>query len=258
MTIVNETYMTSQIPTKVPSRTGVGQMFDRIAHRYDLLNRLLSFGRDQAWRRQLSRLAPSDRPLALLDLACGTADVMLTLIQHRPNIESAVGLDLSANMLELAKQKTSTVSQATGFTRGSADRLPFAGGSFDLVTVAFGVRNFLYLDTSLREVRRVLKPGGRLLILEFSLPKNRFWRWSFLKYFRRVLPFVGGLISGDMQAYRYLNQSVETFPYGRGFCSLLEDAGFTDVQCQPLTLGVASVYSATVSESNTRSSETER
>ncbi|MFH1688413.1 MAG: bifunctional demethylmenaquinone methyltransferase/2-methoxy-6-polyprenyl-1,4-benzoquinol methylase UbiE [bacterium] len=258
MGIASDTIMTSKDKVISPSRSGVGQMFDRIAHRYDLLNRLLSFGRDQAWRRQLVGYVPNDRPLELLDLACGTADVMLTLLHHRPNIEHAMGLDLSANMLKLAKHKTRAITPATGFVRGGADRMPFASASFDLVTVAFGVRNFKYLETSLREVYRVLKPGGRLLVLEFSLPQNRFWRWIYLRYFRTILPIVGGFISGDSQAYRYLNQSVESFPYGRSFCRLLKEAGFSDTQNRPLTLGVASVYCAMAGAGGNRSTELKR
>lgn len=231
---------------KVPSRDGVGEMFDRIAPRYDLLNRLLSLRRDVGWRKRLSRYLPERDNLHVLDLACGTADVLLSLLRHSDRLSRGVGIDLASEMLRLGQYKIQRAGagSALDLATGDAAALPFADRSFDVATIAFGIRNFAALDDSLAEIHRVLRNDGRLLILEFSLPRNRLVRWAYLAYFRIILPRLGGLISGDSSAYTYLNQTVETFPYGEEFCDLLRSAGFRNVHCHPLTLGIATIYSA--------------
>jgi len=222
-------------------------MFDRIAPRYDLLNRLFSFGCDVGWRRRVAERLPSDKPLDLLDLAAGTADVMISLCRRRPNIGSAIGLDLALDMLRLGNRKlvAADLDSRTALAVGDAAGMPFASNSFDYVTIAFGIRNFDNIDASLSEIRRILRPGGKLLILEFSLPSNRIIRAMHLGYLRHVIPALGGLISGDGAAYRHLNTSIERFPYGEAFCELLRRAGFNSVTGQPLTFGVATLYEAT-------------
>jgi demethylmenaquinone methyltransferase/2-methoxy-6-polyprenyl-1,4-benzoquinol methylase len=219
-------------------------MFDRIAHRYDLLNRLLSFGRDVAWRRRLVTRLPEGEPLAVLDLATGTADVLLTLARECPRVRTGVGADMSGGMLEHGHRKIRERGLDGRFrlVRTDATALGLAPGAFDAVTIAFGIRNVIDVDAGLREMFRVLRPGGRALILEFSLPANRAFRALYLFYFRHVLPRLGGLISGDFAAYRYLNQTVETFPYGDAFARLMRDAGFTRVEAEPLTFGIATLY----------------
>ena len=219
-------------------------MFDGIAHRYDLLNRLLSFGQDSLWRRRVAQLLPDGSNLHLLDLATGTADLLLSLKRHSVRVEFGVGLDMAARMLAIGRQKITRTNQADKLTlvRSDACLLPFNDGTFNAVTIAFGIRNVIDVPLALREMHRVLKPNGRALILEFSLPENRFIRKIYLPYFRHVLPAIGGLISGDSQAYRYLNETVETFPYGQDFCRLMQDAGFVNVKANQLTLGVATIY----------------
>jgi len=223
------------------SRLDVWRMFDRIAPRYDLLNRLLSMRRDVVWRKEMARQLPEGNALRILDLATGTADVLLSLIRHSPNIERGVGLDMSHQMLVRGKPKIASDSRLS-LMRSDATRIALPDRTFDAVTISFGIRNVLDVPAGLREMHRVLKPGGRAMVLEFSLPANAIIRWGYLLYFRNVLPLVGGLISGDAQAYRYLNETVETFPYGNAFCDLMRDAGLVDVQSKPLTFGIATLY----------------
>lgn len=229
---------------KEPTRHDVWKMFNRIAPRYDLLNRLLSLRQDVAWRRKMARYLP-DRPgLKLLDLATGTGDQILFLISQSDQIESAVGIDLAEEMLARGRQKVSAKGLETviELKHGDATRIPFSDQQFDVITISFGIRNVVDVPQSLRDMYRVLKPGGRALILEFSLPANGLFRKLYLFYFRRILPLIGGLISGDMAAYRYLNQTVESFPYGRDFCDLMRDAGFVNVAFEPLTFSIAAIY----------------
>jgi demethylmenaquinone methyltransferase/2-methoxy-6-polyprenyl-1,4-benzoquinol methylase len=184
--------------------------------------------------------------LALLDIAAGTADVLISLMRDNHKIARGVGIDIAPEMLRLGEQKLrrSGLDSRTELMIASVTDMPFEDGSFDVITIAFGVRNFDNLRAALKEIRRVLKPEGRLFILEFSLPSNRLWRWMHLKYLRHLLPSFGRLISGDSFAYRHLNQSIEHFPYGDEFCAVLREAGFDAVACESMTLGVASIYGA--------------
>lgn len=219
-------------------------MFDRIAHRYDLLNRLLSFRQDVAWRKRLAKLLPERPGLRVLDLATGTGDVLLSLHQCSGRVVSGVGVDMAGNMLAFGRRKIADrgLDQDLRMVRGDAMCIGFQDASFDVVTIAFGIRNVSDVPRALREMRRVLAPGGRALVLEFSLPGNALFRGAYLFYFRHVLPRIGALISGDRYAYRYLNQTVESFPYGEAFCFLMRDAGFERVRAHPLTFGIATIY----------------
>lgn len=232
------------LDTAAPSRHDAHRMFDRIAHRYDLLNRLLSMRRDVAWRREMARQLPDRPALHLLDLATGTGDVLVALQHECPRVTRGVGLDMSAGMLALGadKLRRKGLRDRSGMVRGDAVHLGVADDAFDVVTIAFGIRNVVKVDQALGEMHRVLKPGGRALILEFSLPPNALIRAGYLGYFRHVLPRVGGAISGDTRAYRYLNRTVETFPYGDAFAALMRRAGFVDVEFIPLTFGIATLY----------------
>lgn len=219
-------------------------MFDRIAHRYDLLNRILSMGTDRGWRKMMRRYLPGSGPIRLLDLATGTADVMLFLDRTSGRIGSGVGLDLSAGMLSYGRIKIRDrgLSSKLRLVRGDATCLGAGTDQFDAATFSFGIRNVLDVPAALREMLRVLKPGGRALILEFSIPANPIVRIPYLFYFRHVLPLIGGLVSGDSQAYRYLNKTVETFPYGEDFMALMRDAGYEHLKAIPLSFGIATLY----------------
>jgi len=230
-------------PLKSPSRQDVYRMFDRIAHRYDLLNHLLSFNRDKAWRRKMTTLLPKRCDMNLLDLATGTADQLLA-IYNSGQIARGVGLDPAEEMLAIGRRKIEArgLEDKLILQAGSAEKLPFSDNSFDVITISFGIRNVTDVLKALKEMRRVLKPEGRALILEFSLPRNAFIRTIYLLYFRHVLPRLGGFISGDREAYRYLNQTVETFPHGKDFDAEMARAGFGRFSHTPLTFGVATIY----------------
>lgn len=223
------------------SRLDVWRMFDRIAPRYDLLNRMLSMRRDVVWRKEMARQLPQGDELRLLDLATGTADVLLSMVRHSSKIVRGIGLDMSHQMLVRGKPKIAN-DPRLALMRSDATCIALPDQSFDAVTISFGIRNVLDVPAGLREMHRILKPGGRALILEFSLPDNAFIRWGYLLYFRNVLPLVGGMISGDAKAYRYLNETVETFPYGEAFCAMMRDAGLENVEAKPLTFGIATLY----------------
>jgi len=203
----------------------VWKMFDRIAGRYDLLNRLLSMRQDVLWRKKLLDLLPEKNKLLLLDVATGTADQILHLLEEtkEDKIEKAVGIDMSENMLAQGRKKISHLNLDGKVTLrvGDATQIPFKNDEFDVSTMSFGIRNVNNVDAALKEIFRVLKPGGTCLILEFSLPKSKLIKLPYLFYFRNVLPKIGSFLSGDGQAYTYLNKSVEEFPYGQAFLNLM-------------------------------------
>lgn len=223
----------------------VQKMFGDIAPRYDLLNRLLSCGQDQYWRkRAVARLAPQSDE-RFLDIATGTADVALEIIRNVPmGAAQVVGIDFSEKMLELAQQKINSQDRADSIQleSGSAESLPFEDNYFDGTTTAFGVRNFSDVSQSLNEMHRVLKPGGRCMILEFSLPKNSVLNTLYRFYFEVLLPKVGRLISKHPSAYTYLPETVASFPVRKEFSSLMQQAGFTNVTYKELTFGVVILY----------------
>ncbi len=188
-------------------------MFDRIAPTYDLLNHLLSAGRDYAWRRRVTEQLRGRDALHVVDLATGTADLLISLLRGCPTIETATGLDISERMLALGREKLRTRGFAERAQLVCADAVatPFAKDTFDAATMAFGIRNTPSAEATLTEIHRILKPGGVALILEFSLPAQRVVRWCYLKYLRSVVPWIGAAISGDRDAYRYLDESIEAF-----------------------------------------------
>ena len=219
----------------------IGQLFDRIARTYDGLNHGLSLNIDRSWRRKtVRRMKPAQH---VLDVAIGTADLTIEMLR-RGKAERVTGLDLSREMMAIGEQKTASrqLSSRVTFVYGNAQQMPFSDASFDAVTCAFGCRNFSDLDAGLKEMYRVLKPGGQVTILEFSYPSNRFVRALYDIYFTRVLPFVGRLVSRDKTAYTYLNKSVKAFCRGEAFVQHMHDAGFRDEQFTPLTFGITTVY----------------
>jgi len=228
------------------TRKNVWVMFDRIAHRYDLLNRLLSFRQDVVWRNKLARFLPNRENLSILDVATGTGDVLISLLKKskETKISKSIGIDMSEKMLAFGREKLIRLKldDKIELQNGNATDINFDENSFDVATISFGIRNVNDLDLGIQNMHRILNKNGRVLILEFSLPKNLLMKNLYLFYFRRVLPFIGGLISGDSYAYNYLNQSVESFPYGDDFCDVLRRNGFKNVSFQPLTFGIASIY----------------
>jgi demethylmenaquinone methyltransferase/2-methoxy-6-polyprenyl-1,4-benzoquinol methylase len=222
----------------------VGQMFDRIAPAYDILNHLFSFGRDFSWRRRLADAVVKNENLRILDLATGTGDVLITLLDRNPNIAEAVGLDISENMLALCHRKITRhkLADRIKLVRADVTASGLAGESFDVVTMGFGIRNTPDAFKTLTEIHRLLKQGGTAMILEFSMPANRILRGFYLFYLRFFVPLLGRLLSGDNHAYSYLDTSIEKFHRSDDFCNLMQKAGFSNVSAKPLTFGVACLY----------------
>ena len=220
-------------------------LFNHIASRYDFINRVLSFGIDRFWRKALVNMLPRQSGLRVLDVAAGTGDQTIALLAS-PRVSSVVALDPSIEMLRVAKQKLKHLgaNKSVEFEESRVEQMPFLDASFDVATMSFGIRNVPDVLRALRELNRVLKPAGSLLILEFSIPESKIVRSFHLAYLRHVLPRVGGLLSGSQEAYRYLDRSIEQFPYGEAFCEELRSAGFVDVAFQPLWFGIVTIYRA--------------
>lgn len=245
-----ETLANSSSESSVQKWSGIKEhsfkIFDQIASTYDLLNRLLSFGIDILWRKKMMTFlpkSPPDRKLFVLDLACGTADLSLELAKNE-KVGKVVGMDLSTKMLEIAQKKIikKKAQKKISVHVGNACQIPCADQSFDLVTISFGIRNFSSPQKALQEIHRVLRADGQLMIMEFSLPKNPIVKMIYLGYFRYLLPFIGKIISQNKEAYSYLNKTVEDFPYGSEFVSMLNEAGFKNNQARQFTFGVATLY----------------
>jgi demethylmenaquinone methyltransferase/2-methoxy-6-polyprenyl-1,4-benzoquinol methylase len=219
-------------------------MFSAIAPKYDLLNMVLSFGIDRYWRRiAVNELLPQKEGW-ILDVATGTADVALQAASQMPKSIKIFGADFSFPMLQLGDRKISRRNKKSEINLGQADgeMLPCSDNSFNGAIVAFGIRNFSNLEAGLGEMRRVLKPGKKMVILEFSMPRLKVFKLLYMFYFNYLLPLVGKMISGHEFAYQYLPESVSRFPSGEVMTQLIEKTGFKEVKCIPLTLGIASIY----------------
>ena len=221
------------------------KMFNAISPRYDLLNRILSLGQDNGWRRQILRHLPPGKDLVVLDLATGTGDVAITLAREN-NVRMVYGVDMAQEMLKVGQGKIERLGlkDKIMLQSGDAQKLNFMDDTFDAVTISFGIRNVGDLRLGLMEMYRILKKGGRVVVLEFSIPENVFVRAGHWTYMNWVVPAVGFLFSGNFTAYRYLNQTVATFPYGERFCRILKQMGFVRAQAHPLMKGTATIYVA--------------
>jgi demethylmenaquinone methyltransferase/2-methoxy-6-polyprenyl-1,4-benzoquinol methylase len=223
----------------------VRSMFDTISGKYDGLNRLITFGTDTFWRKRLIRLVSAHQPETVLDIATGTGDLALAFAATPA--KKIIGLDISPGMLEVGRKKVirKDLQHKISMVLGDSEALEFADGSFDAVTVAFGVRNFEDLEKGLSEIYRVLKPGGILAILETSVPEKQPFKWGYGLHSRYVLPFFGKLFSSQGTAYSYLSESAAAFPYGHAFNNILGKIGFIGMKHEPQTFGVATIYTAT-------------
>lgn len=217
----------------------VAAMFNNVAGTYDFLNHFFSVGIDKLWRRKLVRLIGESKPKHLLDVATGTAD--LAIAETKLNPDKIIGIDISEKMLAIGKEKTKDYPTIE-LQLGDSENIQFSDNTFDAVSVSFGVRNFENVTIGLEEMRRVLKPGGKVFILEFSKPTNWLVSKLYYFYFCNVLPFIGKLISKDEHAYAYLPESVRIFPDGKKFVELMQYAGYKNVQCKPLTFGISTIY----------------
>ncbi len=221
----------------------VAEMFNSIAHRYDFLNRFLSAGIDVKWRKKAIRQLKSLAPAKILDVATGTADVaILTYQLLKP--EKIIGIDISEGMLDLGRKKIEKLqlNKKIELQTGDSEVIRFENDSFDAITVAFGVRNFQNLSKGLQEMYRVLKPGGKLVVLEFSKPTQSGFKRFYDLYMNKVAPAIGKLFSSNRKAYQYLNDSVQAFPEGETFLTIMHEAGFTQTYLKKLSLGICTIY----------------
>jgi len=220
-------------------------MFDSIAGEYDKLNHLLSLGIDKTWRkRALKHIVEPQKQQKILDIACGTGDFALEISKKANPGTSITGLDLSEGMLAIMRNKVAAASKTGQIkaVQGNSENMDFPDNSFDCVSIGFGIRNFTHRDTALKEILRVVKPGGRLVILELSVPENRIIVAGYKLYFLHILPVIGGLISGDKAAYRYLPSSVLKFPGKEEWMQTMRDCGWSNVRHKAFTLGICRMY----------------
>ncbi len=221
----------------------VRSLFDTIAYRYDLLNHLLSGGIDLYWRRKAIEVLTDMHPKKILDVATGTADFAIAALRLHPS--EVIGVDISEQMLEIGRKKIAQrrLAEQIRLESGEAERLRFEEWYFDAAIVAFGARNFENLGKGLSEMNRVLRKGGKIVVLEFSRPHAFPFRQFYFFYFKHILPLVGRMVSKDSEAYQYLPDTVMNFPEGKDFLTLLHHAGFSILQEQRLTFGIATIYS---------------
>jgi demethylmenaquinone methyltransferase/2-methoxy-6-polyprenyl-1,4-benzoquinol methylase len=218
-------------------------MFDKIAFRYDLLNRFLSGGIDIYWRKQAIKQLKAIQPKTILDVATGTADVAIMSWKYlKP--EKIIGIDISEGMLQLGRQKIAKLllSNNIELKQGDSEAINFPTNAFDAVTVAFGVRNFQNLEQGLSEMFRVLSPGGKVVILEFSKPKQRFFKGLYNLYMKIICPGLGKWLTKNREAYQYLHNSVKAFPEGETFLHILQQVGFHEITLNRLSLGICTIY----------------
>ncbi len=223
----------------------VARMFDSISGRYDFLNHFLSLGIDILWRKKAISLLEDVQPKIILDVATGTGDFSIEALSLKPS--TVIGVDISEGMLEVGRQKMreKKIDNIIELRLGDSENLPFEDNFFDAVIVAFGVRNFEDLERGLTEMLRVVKPGGKVVVLEFSRPTKFPMKQLYSVYFTTILPLIGRWVSRDQAAYRYLPESVQAFPDGKDFIKILSAIGYKNPQCNPLTFGISSLYWAT-------------
>ncbi|UXP32959.1 bifunctional demethylmenaquinone methyltransferase/2-methoxy-6-polyprenyl-1,4-benzoquinol methylase UbiE [Reichenbachiella agarivorans] len=222
----------------------VAEMFNSISKRYDFLNHFLSMGIDILWRKKAISLLKADKPKLILDVATGTGDLAIESLKLNP--DKVIGVDISEGMLEMgrAKMKRLGYDHKIEMTMGDSEQLLFDDNKFDAVVVAFGVRNFQNLEKGLEDMRRVLKDGGKVVILEFSNPTAFPMKQLYSFYSNAILPLIGKMVSKDSSAYTYLPESVQEFPFGDDFLAILDKLGFKETKCIPLTFGISSIYTA--------------
>jgi demethylmenaquinone methyltransferase/2-methoxy-6-polyprenyl-1,4-benzoquinol methylase len=241
--MVSRPHITPYEEMNLNKKEQVKLMFNNIAHRYDFMNRLLTFRIDTIWRKRAVKLVKPFSPKDILDVATGTGDFAVQLAKLKP--AKVIGIDIADVMLELGRKKIKKkgLSGTIQFIEADSENLPFADNSFDVVSSAFGVRNFETLEKGLGEMYRVLRPGGHVLILEASDPENMPFKKLYKAYMTKICPAIGGLFS-ENKAYNYLNRSVSVFPTGKAFTDILAHIGFTEATHYPQSMGVASIYLA--------------
>lgn len=220
----------------------VSDMFDDISSSYDKVNRFISLGLDSFWKKRLVKFVTNSNPKNLLDLATGTADLPLRFAES--GLTNITGLDLSPKMLEEGQKRVDNhpLGKHITLTQGDSENLPFDDNTFDAITVSYGIRNYENLSKGLQETSRVLKGNGLLVILETSVPTAFPFKQGYALFTKRIMPWIGGLLSGDKEAYRYLSESAASFPCGAPLALILKNAGFSNVIIKPQFFGAASIY----------------
>ena len=228
----------------MPKKEKVQEMFDHIAPTYDKLNHLMSMNVDRAWRRRALKEIVDGTAQRILDVACGTGDSTIAIAKAAAKGSEVVGVDISEGMMALVEGKAEKagVGDCIRLEVADGEALPYADGTFDRVACAFGIRNFEHKEKGLAEFLRVLRPGGKAVVLELSVPRNQVVRWVYDLYFTRILPRIGGAVSGDRAAYSYLPASVHNFPSPKEFCRMMEDAGFREVSVRTFTGGLCRLF----------------
>jgi demethylmenaquinone methyltransferase/2-methoxy-6-polyprenyl-1,4-benzoquinol methylase len=222
----------------------IKEMFDAIAPRYDFLNRLLSLRQDVYWRRTMITALRLPQNAAVLDVACGTGDVLVEISEQRPDQGLIIGTDFAPRMLDLAKDKLirKGLDTRVHLLAGNGLHLPFLAGTFDAVTIAFGIRNIMDRESALAGFFDCLKPGGKLAVLELATPGHPFFLSLYMFYFSRILPFIGAFFSRHMKAYNYLPTSVLNFPQPKEFAAIMKETGFSGIKWRRLTFGIATIF----------------
>lgn len=221
----------------------IEKLFDKIAPDYDKLNHILSLNIDKGWRKKAVReIVDSDEPLAILDVACGTGDFTIEIAKKAANGSRITGIDLSEGMMKVGREKIEAAGLQATLEAGDCEALTYADNTFHRISVGFGVRNFEHLELGLSQMHRVLKPSGKLVILELSVPTNPFIRWCYKLYFLNILPAIGGMVSGNRGAYEYLPASVLHFPAPDKFTAMMREAGFAEVKHKAFTFGICRMY----------------
>lgn len=222
----------------------IRKMFNNIAHKYDLLNQLISFGSCNKWRKKLIKILGTFSPKKILDIATGTGDLAIDIVKNIPTVESVVGVDISEEMMHIAKHKVikKKMENKITFQKGDASNLGFDDETFDAVTISFGIRNFSELEKSMQEAYRVLKHGGVFIFIELTEPTNKIIRPLYKTYTKYIMPYIGKVISGDSQAYKYLPESIKQFPAREQLVEKIDKVGFENTFYRSLPMGTSTIY----------------
>ncbi len=224
-------------------KEGIRKLFDNIAPDYDKLNHILSLNIDKGWRKKaVKEIVDTPQPLEILDVACGTGDFTIEIARTAAPGSKVTGVDLSEGMMQIGREKIKAAGVDAVMVQGDCEALPYEDATFHRISVGFGVRNFEHLELGLKQMHRVLKPAGKLVVLELSVPANPVIRWCYKLYFLKILPAIGGWISGDRGAYEYLPASVLRFPAPQKFMAMMQEAGFSSISHKSLTFGICRMY----------------
>ncbi len=232
------------MPARIPEKSVISKKFDRIARKYDVTNKIISCGCDVIWRKKLINLLDINENTRMIDLACGTGDIPIQVAKKHKNIK-IIGADLSTGMLEIAKKKcvNAGLEERISWVKTDIQDMQFENSSFDVVTMVFGLRNLPDMEKGISEISRILKPGGKAFIMEFSLPENKIMRSLHIFYLRYIIPFLGNLITGDKKMYQYLGKTIENFPPPESVCKMMGKY-FPDVSVKRLFAGMVTIYMA--------------